>query len=338
MNKIIIIAEAGVNHNGSVKNAKKLIDIAKSSGADFIKFQSFTAKNLVTKNAKKSKYQLQNIKNAKNKYQFEMLKKLELNKGNFIDLMNYSKKLKIGFLASPFDIESIKFLKLCNLKYIKIPSGEITNLPYLKEIAKNKFKVFLSTGMSNMKEIKEAIKILLSFGAKKNSIYLLHCNTEYPTPYKDVNLNVLHTFKKEFKFNFGYSDHTIGDHISVAAIAMGAKVIEKHITTNKDLKGPDHSTSMSPKEFKLFVKKIRELEISFGSFNKQATSSEKNNIKNVRKSIYAKNTIKKGEKFNEDNLCCKRPFVKISPMQIEKIYGKKANKNYSKDELIDINL
>lgn len=339
MNKeIIIIAEAGVNHNGSLKMAKQLIDIAKESGANFIKFQSFKADNLVTRNALKANYQLKNIKKNKNKFQSDMLKKLELEKSEIYLLNKYSNKKKIKFLLSPFDIESVQIIKSLKLKYIKIPSGEITNLPLLKEIGKNKFKIFLSTGMSKINEIKDALKILINSGTKKNNIFLLHCNSEYPTPYNDVNLNILKSFKNKFKLKIGYSDHTMGDHISIAAVTMGAEVIEKHITINKNLKGPDHICSMSPKEFKNFVEKIRQLETSFGSYIKKPTKSEIHNIKKVRKSIYASKYIKKGQKFSKENLCCKRPFVKISPMKIEKLYGKIANKNYSKDDLINLKI
>ncbi len=332
--KTIIIAEAGVNHNGSIKYAKKLIDIAKDSGADFIKFQSFKASNLVTKNAPKAKYQLKNMKNNQDKHQATMLKKLELTNSEMQLLCQYSIKKKIKFLLSPFDIESVKLIKSLKLKYIKIPSGEITNLPLLQEIGRNNFNIFMSTGMSNNKEISQALNVLINLGTKKKNIFLLHCNTEYPTPYEDVNLNVLKSFKDNFNIKVGYSDHTIGDHISIGAVSMGAEVIEKHITLDKNLKGPDHICSMSPNEFKNFVNKLRQLENSLGSNKKKLTKSEKKNIKIVRKSIYASETIKKGDKFSKKNLCCKRPFVKISPMQIEKLYGKISNKNYSKDDLI----
>lgn len=338
MKKVIIIAEAGVNHNGSISNAKKLIDLAKAAGADFIKFQSFKADNLVTKNAPKAKYQLRNMKNIKDKKQAKMLKKLELTNNEMKLLCQYSKKKKIKFLLSPFDIDGVKLIKSLKLKYIKIPSGEITNLPLLQEIGRNKFKIFMSTGMANNKEISQALNVLTKLGTKKNNIFLLHCNTEYPTPYEDVNLNVLKSFKSNFNIKVGYSDHTIGDHISIGAISMGAEVIEKHITLDKNFKGPDHICSMSPKEFKIFVHKLRQLEKSFGSNKKNLTKSEKKNIKIVRKSIYASETIKKGDKFSKKNLCCKRPFVKISPMQIEKLYGKTANKQYLKDDLIKYKL
>ena len=232
-NKIIVIAEAGVNHDGSITKAKKLIDIAKNCGADFIKFQSFNAENLVTKKTLKAKYQILNTANKKEKYQFNMLKKLELSKNEFMEIIKYSKERKIKFLCSPFDIENINFLKKNKLTSVKIPSGEITNLLYLKEIGLCKFKtVFLSTGMSNIKEIKEAINILLKYGILHKNINLLHCNSEYPTPYKDVNLNVLTTFKK-FNMKIGYSDHTLGDHIAVAAIAMGSKIIEKRLSVSE---------------------------------------------------------------------------------------------------------
>jgi N,N'-diacetyllegionaminate synthase len=333
--KIIIIAEAGVNHNGDIRKAKKLINIAKQSGADFVKFQSFKSKSLVTKSAKKTKYQIDNTQNKKDIYQLAMLKKLEFDKKKFINLLNYSKKLKIGFLLSPFDLQSVDLIKNLNLKHIKIPSGEITNFPLLHKISKNKFKIFLSTGMCNMREINIAVKVLISSGVnKKSDIVLLHCNTEYPTPYKDVNLNVLSSFKKN-NFKIGYSDHTLGDHVSIAAVAMGSEVIEKHITINKDDDGPDHKASMNPQEFSIFVKKIREIEVSLGSSIKRVSRSEIKNLSKVRKSIYASRNIKKGEKFSYLNLCCKRPYVKISPMQITQYIGKKSPKDYTIDDLID---
>jgi len=314
-NKIIIIAEAGVNHNGSIKNAKKLIDISKQAGADFIKFQIFNSEDLVTRKATMAKYQITNSK-KRNTYQYEMLKKLELQDFEFIELYKYSKKSKINFLLSPFGLASVKFIHHLKMKYIKIPSGEITNLPLLQEIGRYKFKIFLSTGMSTITEISAAMKVLTSSGTKKDNIHILHCNSEYPTPYKDVNLNVLSTLKK-MKYKIGYSDHTIGDHISIAAISMGAKIIEKHITLDKNLNGPDHSSSMEPNEFRLFVKKIRNVQAAFGSNKKKPTSSEIINLKKVRKSIYASKKINKGDIFSLDNITCKRPFVKISPMKIK---------------------
>ena len=330
--KIIIIAEAGVNHNGNLKKAKKLIDISKQSGANFIKFQIFKSEDLVTKKAYMAKYQIMNSK-KKNKSQYDLLKNLELKEFEFIELLRYSKKKKINFLLSPFGLESVKFIHHLNMKYIKIPSGEITNLPLLQEIGRYKFKVFLSTGMSTIKEVLSALKALTSSGINKNNIYVLHCNSEYPTPYKDVNLNVLMTLKN-LRYKIGYSDHTIGDHVAIASIAMGAEVIEKHVTLNKNSKGPDHSSSMEPSEFKLFVKKIREIEVSFGSNKKRPTPSEIKNLKKVRKSIYASKKIEKGEKFSIHNITFKRPFVKISPMEVNKFIGKSAKKNFSKDDLI----
>lgn len=332
--KVIIIAEAGVNHDGNLQKAKKLIKVAKDAGADFIKFQSFNSNKLVMKKALRTKYQIKNTKKDFNKYQLEMLKKLELGHKSFIRLNSYAKKNKIKFLLSPFDLESVDFIKNQRLNYIKIPSGEITNLPLLKKIAKHGFKVILSTGMCNIKDIKNAVEILLRFGIKKKDLHVLQCNTEYPTPYKDVNLNVLLTFQK-LGYNIGFSDHTMGDHISIAAVAMGARIIEKHITLDKQSYGPDHIASMSPIEFKTFVKKIREVELSFGDLKKYPTQSEKKNINKIRKSIYASDYIKKGDFFTENNLCCKRPFVKISPMKINNFYGKKAKKDYKIDEIIE---
>ncbi len=331
--KVLIIAEAGVNHNGSIIKAKKLIDLAKQAGADFIKFQIFTANTLVTKKAKKTKYQLKNYRGNSNT-QYEMLKKLELSFDNIITLLKYAKKKNIKFLLSPFDEDNVIQIKKLKLKFIKIPSGEITNLPLLKKISMNNFRIFLSTGMSTIEEIKQALKFLKRYGTKMEDVTILHCNSEYPSPFEDVNLNVLKTFKKVFKLNVGYSDHTIGDQVSIAAVAMGAKVIEKHITLDTKLQGPDHSSSMPPSEFISYVKKIRDIETSLGTSIKKPSASEKKNIRLIRKSIYSSKFIKKGEKFDRSNLCLKRPNSGISPMQIDELYKRKAKRNYSPDSLI----
>ena len=333
-NKLVIIAEAGVNHNGSIKNAIKLIDTAKEARADFIKFQSFKSGNLVIKKLKKCNYQLSTTE--KNETQYEMLKRYELTETQHKTLIKYCKKRKINFLTSPFDLESIDLVKNLKLKFIKIPSGEITNYPYLKKLSFLDKIFFLSTGMSNLNEIEAAIKVLISEGNKKSNIYVLHCNTEYPTPLDDVNLNVIKTIKKKITNQIGYSDHTEGSEVAIGAVALGCKVIEKHITLNKKMKGPDHKASMEPEEFKKFVIKLRNIKKALGSHQKQPSKSEKKNIKFVRKSIYASKKILKNEVFNENNIIVKRPYNGVNPMKIKKLYGKKAIKNYAIDELIKI--
>ncbi len=330
--KVIIIAEAGVNHNGSLRIAKKLVDKAKEAKADYIKFQTFKAESISTKNALKANYQKKN--SGRYETQFQMLKKLELNENKFLKIISYCKKKKIGFLSSPFDIDSLKFLKKFNMKYIKIPSGEITNLPLLEEIGKNKKQIILSTGMANIKEIKDALSVLNKSGTKNNKIILLHCNTEYPTPFRDANLKAIKTLRNIFNINIGYSDHTLGIEASIAAVALGAHVIEKHFTLNRNYKGPDHSSSLEPEELSHMIKAIRNIELSLGDGKKIPSRSEKKNIKIARKSIVAKDKIFKGQLFSNKNLSIKRPFKGISPMYWHKIIGKRAKKNYKPDDFI----
>ena len=329
---VLVIAEVGVNHNGSIDLAKKLIDAACSAGADAVKFQTFKAKNLVIKNSAKATYQ-KKFTNKK-ETQFNMLKKLELNERMHLKLINYCKKKKIKFMSSPFDHESIDLLNDLGLNIFKIPSGEITNLPYLRHIGKLKKKVILSTGMSNIKEVKSALDILIKSGTSKKKITILHTNTEYPTPMRDVNLRAMVAMGKELDVNFGYSDHTLGIEVDIAAVAMGAKCIEKHFTLNRKMKGPDHFASLEPKQFKGMVNAIRNIELALGNRIKKPSNSEIQNLNIVRKSIIAKNKIKKGDLFNEDNLTVKRPGSGISPMRWDKIIGTKARKDYSKDDLI----
>jgi len=329
---VLVIAEVGVNHNGSIDLAKKLIDAACSAGADAVKFQTFKAKNLVIKNSAKATYQ-KKFTNKK-ETQFNMLKKLELNERMHLKLINYCKKKNIKFISSPFDHESIDLLNNLGLDIFKIPSGEITNLPYLRHIGKLKKKVILSTGMSNIKEVKSALDILIKSGTSKKKITILHTNTEYPTPMRDVNLRAMVAMGKELDVNFGYSDHTLGIEVDIAAVAMGAKCIEKHFTLNRKMKGPDHFASLEPKQFKGMVNAIRNIELALGNRIKKPSNSEIQNLNIVRKSIIAKNKIKKGDLFNEDNLTVKRPGSGISPMRWDKIIGTKARKDYSKDDLI----
>lgn len=333
-NKTIIVAEAGVNHNGDLKKAFKLIDVASDCGADIVKFQFFKAEKLVTKFAKMAKYQIKNLNPRNEDNQFKMLKKLEITGMQQKKLMDYCKKKKIEFMSTPFDEESANFLHKIGMKIFKIPSGDITNYLLLKKIASFKKKVFLSTGMSNLKDIKNAIKTLNQFGTKISNITLMQCNTDYPTKEKDVNLNVLNTFKKKFKTSIGYSDHTLSIDLPSYAASMGSSVIEKHFTLSRNLKGPDHKASLTPLELKKMIKKIRKVEVFLGSDEKKATTSEKKNISIARKSIVAKKNIKKGDRFTLFNLTCKRPGTGLSPMLIPKLLGKVSKKEYTKDQMI----
>lgn len=330
MGKVFVIVEAGVNHNGDLKKAKKMINIAKLCGADAIKFQTFKAKSLVSKFAEKADYQKNNT--LKNESQLEMIEKLELDFDEFKILKDYADNLDILFLSSPFDKESIEFLDKLGMKIWKIPSGEITNLPYLDLVAKKADRIILSTGMSNIKEIKKAIDVLKKYKSKEISI--LHCNTEYPTPMKDVNLNVIGTLKKHFNLEVGYSDHTLGIEVSIAAVAMGAKIIEKHFTLDKNMIGPDHRASLNPNELKLMINSIRNIEKAFGSYEKKITNSEKKNRKIARKSIVASKKILKGEILTEKNMTTKRPGTGICPMEWDNVIGKKAIMNFEEDEMI----
>lgn len=332
MNKVFIIAEAGVNHNGDIDIAKKLVDVAVEAEADAIKFQTFKAEELVCKNAKKAEYQKEHTE--KNESQLEMLKKLELDINMHDTLMNYCKDKGILFLSTPFDLRSIDLLEKLNIPIYKIPSGEITNYPYLKKIAGLKKKIIMSTGMSYLSEVKDAINVLKENGAE--DITVLHCNTEYPTLIEDVNLNAMITMKKELNVNVGYSDHTVGIDVPIAAVAMGATVIEKHFTIDKDMEGPDHKASLNPQELKMMVKSIRNIEKALGSCEKVPSNSEIKNLVVARKSIVAKCEIKKGTRFTEENLACKRPGNGISPMRWSEIIGTRAVRDFSEDELIEI--
>ncbi|ELH6016770.1 N-acetylneuraminate synthase [Campylobacter upsaliensis] len=331
MKKVLIIAEAGVNHNGDINLAKKLIEQAAKAGADVVKFQTFKANSCVSVSAKKAKYQLETT--AKEESQLEMIQKLELSYESHFELMKHCKKHGIAFLSTPFDLESVEFLRGLDLPYFKIPSGEITNLPYLKAVAKCKKKVLLSTGMANLGEIEAALTILRKNGTR--NITLLHCNTEYPTPFEDVNLNALKTLKEAFKLEVGYSDHTEGIVASLGAVALGAVVIEKHFTLDKTMEGPDHRASLEFEELRALCKGIRELEKALGSGIKKASKSEAKNKIIARKSLVAKREIQKGEKFSEQNLTTKRPGSGISAMRYEEYLGKRALKTYKKDELIN---
>ena len=330
----IIIAEAGVNHNGSIELAKKLIDIAAEGGADFVKFQTFKAETLVTQTADKAEYQKE-ITNT-DESQFEMIKKLELDRKTHEELIDYCKQRDIQFLSTAFDHDSIDLLDELNIPLFKIPSGEITNLPYLRHIGHMGKPIIMSTGMSTLEEVIVALNILLEVGAKKEQITILHCNTEYPTPMEDVNLKAIITVRDELGVSVGYSDHTLGIEVSVAAVAMGATVIEKHFTLDRNMPGPDHAASLEPHELKEMVSAIRNIEKAMGNGMKKPSPSEIKNIPIARKSIVAKKSIKKGEKFSENNLTVKRPGTGICPMQWDDIMNQKSKKYFNMDDLIEI--
>lgn len=332
MNRIFVIAEAGVNHNGDIEIAKQLIDAASEAGADAVKFQTFKAENLVCKTAKKAEYQLETTDKAETQY--DMLKKLELTQQMHRELIKYCAMKNIMFLSTAFDIESINLLADLDMQIFKIPSGEITNLPYLREIAKQRKKVILSTGMSNMHEVQAAVDVLNDNGT--SDITLLHCNSQYPTPVSDVNLLAMVKMQEAFGLPVGYSDHTQGIEVPIAAAALGAAVIEKHFTLNRQMEGPDHKASLEPYELKQMVDGIRKLELALGDGIKQVSESEKSNIDIVRKSIVASVSIKKGEVFTETNLTTKRPGTGISPMRWDEVLGRVADRDYCKDEMIQI--
>lgn len=334
MPKVFIIAEAGVNHNGSLKIAKKMVAVAARAGADAIKFQTFRAQSLVSKFAPKAMYQKKTT--GRDKSQLEMIKKLELSFNAHKQLQRYCRRKKIVFLSSPFDLSSIDVLKNLGLKIFKVPSGEITNLPYLRKIGSLKKKIILSTGMSSLKEIKDAVGVLVKAGTPKTNIAVLHCNTEYPTPFKDVNLRAMVTIKKALGVNVGYSDHTPGVEVPVGAVALGAGIIEKHFTLDRNMKGPDHRASLEPDELMRMIKAVRNIEASLGRGIKKPSCSEMKNLNVVRKSIVAARPIKKGEIFSEENLGVKRPGTGISPMLWDKILGVRAKRDFRMDEMIRV--
>lgn len=335
MNHTLIIAEAGVNHNGSLATAKQLIDAAVEAGVDIIKFQTFKADRLVSKNAKKAEYQKQNIGDGDDS-QYRMLKKLELSDADHQELVAYCKQRNIQFWSTAFDLESIDFLHSLGLHLWKIPSGEITNYPFIKKIASFHEPVIMSTGMCEEQDIENAMKVLLANGLTKDQITILHCNTQYPTPMQDVNLRAMLTIKQDFGTVVGYSDHTQGIEVPIAAVALGAQVIEKHFTLDRNMPGPDHKASLEPKELKAMVSAIRHIEQALGTGKKVVSDSERANISVARKSIVAKSVIKKGEFLTEANLAVKRPGTGISPMRWEEVIGTAAIKNYQPDELIEL--
>lgn len=333
MSKIFIIAEAGVNHNGSLELAKKMIDAAVHAGVDAVKFQTFKAESLVRKDARKAAYQQDNAID-KAETQYEMLKKLELTEQMHQELMQYCAEKGILFLSTPFDIDSIHMLADCGITIMKVPSGEITNYPYLREIGRTNKPVILSTGMCELEEVKAAAAVLKENGSR--DITLLHCNTEYPTPMCDVNLRAMQTLREETGLPVGYSDHTQGIEVPIAAAAMGAVVIEKHFTLDRNMEGPDHKASLEPEELKEMVRAVRNIENALGDGVKRPSPSERKNRDVARKSIVAKRAIRKGEMFTEDNLTAKRPGNGISPMRWNDVIGLAADRDYERDEMIAI--
>ena len=326
---VFIIAEAGVNHNGSLENARKLVLAAKEAGADAVKFQTFKTENLVTVDAEKAKYQKETTDDGS---QFEMLKKLELSYDEFIEVKEFCDEQGIKFISTAFDLDSVDFLYSLGMDLWKIPSGEITNYPYLEKIAKYNQPMILSTGMASFEEIREAKDLIRKYN--DNELVILHCTTAYPTELEDVNLKVMEEIKKEFNVNIGYSDHTIGIDVPIASTAMGATVIEKHFTLDKEMEGPDHRASLDPEELKTMVKSIRNVQIALGDGIKEMSEVELQNKKVARKSLVAKTDIKEGDIFTEENLTIKRPGTGISPMKWLELLGTRANKDYKKDELI----
>lgn len=331
MGKIFIIAEAGDNHNGSLELAFQLVDKAAEAGADCVKFQTFVTEEVISKRAEKAEYQKEST--GSDESQYEMVKKLELTFDNFRQLQQYAKEKGLMFLSTPFDIPSVDFLESIHVPYFKIPSGEITNLPYLIRIAQTGRDIILSTGMAQMDEIESAVTILKEHGA--GGISLLHCNTEYPTPMEDVNLRAMLTLKEKFGVRVDYSDHTKGIEVPIAAAALGAEIIEKHFTLDHNMEGPDHKASLEPDELKAMVEGIRNIEKALGSGIKTASNSEKKNIDIARKSIVARKKIVKGELFTEENLAVKRPGNGISPMKWYEVIGTKAVRDFEEDEMIE---
>jgi N,N'-diacetyllegionaminate synthase len=332
--KTFIIAEAGVNHNGSIDRAIQMIHIAKEAGADAVKFQTSIPEDLVTADAKKAEYQYKHT--SKNESQLEMLKRIHLPLDDYKILKQECEKKDIEFMSTPFDLKSLACLVELGMASYKIPSGEITNLPLIREISEVAKNVILSTGMSNLSEISDTIDVLVNGGISKNNISILHCNTEYPTPMKNVNLNSMLTLGEKFKVNIGLSDHTLGIEVPIAAVAMGATIIEKHFTTDQTLEGPDHKASLNPEELKSMITAIRNIEAAFGSRAKLPTEGELKNINIARKSIVASSNISKGEIFTSDNLTTKRPGNGISPMMWDSIVGEKSNKDYCENEMIKL--
>lgn len=337
MKKVLIIAEAGVNHNGNIELAKKMIDAACEANADIVKFQTFKADKLVSRNAKMAEYQIKNISSESlDNSQYQMLKKLELNEEDHVILMNYCKAKGIEFLSTSFDNDSIDLLRKLKIKIWKIPSGELTNKPLLQKIGAFNESIIISTGMALMSEIQDAIDILIQSGTKRDNITVLHCNTEYPTPMSDVNLNAMNEIKQKLNVRVGYSDHTLGIEIPIAAVALGAEVIEKHFTLDRGMEGPDHKASLEPDELMHMVESIRNIEVAMGSGLKQPSSSEQKNIIIARKSIHLNRDLISGSIISASDLIMKRPGDGISPMEYEELIGKRINKDLKADHKLSL--
>lgn len=335
MKKTLIIAEAGVNHNGSLETARQLIDVAAEAGADYVKFQTFKANKLVTKTAARAEYQNTNTKDSASQY--EMLQKLELSEADHLELVAYCQEKEINFLSTGFDLDSLEFLSRLGIAVAKIPSGEITNLPYLEKAAALFPEIILSTGMATIEEIKDAFQTLVNAGANRSTVTILHCNTEYPTPMEDVNLKAMLHIENELGTAIGYSDHTLGIEVPIAAVALGATVIEKHFTLSRSLPGPDHRASLEPAELAAMVLAIRNIEKAIGGSGiKEPSKSEMKNKPVARKSIVAYRPIKKGEFFSEQNLTIKRPGDGISPMKWHNVIGQTAYRDFLEDEQIEL--
>lgn len=333
--RVLIIAEAGVNHNGSLDIAKRLVDEAADAGVDIVKFQTFKAEKLVSKSAKQAEYQQRNMGKTDDS-QYSMLKKLELSPLQHEELIDYCREKGIRFFSTAFDMDSIEYLHSLNLGLWKIPSGEITNYPYLRKIAQYGEPVILSTGMCELSDIEASIQVLLSYGLQKKQITVLHCNTEYPTPMRDVNLKAMLEIERKFGVAVGYSDHTEGIEVPIAAVALGATVIEKHFTLDKNMNGPDHKASLEPQDLRAMVKAIRNIEQALGSGHKVISASERKNIEVARKSIVAACPIRKGDLLTDENLTVMRPGNGISPMRWEEVIGTYATRNYQEEEPIEL--
>lgn len=333
---VLIIAEAGVNHNGSIELAKQLVEEAVEAGVDVIKFQTFKSEKLVSKSVRQAEYQRKNIGEKSDDSQYNMLKRLELSEEDHEILIDYCKQKGIRFFSTAFDLESIDYLHTLNMRLWKIPSGEITNYPYIKKIARYREPVILSTGMCELSDIEAALNVLLEEGVSRKDIIILHCNTEYPTPFEDVNLRAMQEIGNKFGVKVGYSDHTRGIEVPIAAVALGATVIEKHFTLDRNMEGPDHKASLEPYELKEMVSAIRNIEKALGSGHKQVSDSERKNIAVARKSIVAARDIKKGELLTEENLAVKRPGIGISPMRWNDVLGTIAKRDFKEEELIQL--
>lgn len=335
MKHVIIIAEAGVNHNGSVELAKKLVDAAAEAKVDYIKFQTFKSEGVVTKKAEKAQYQKETT-GSKENTQLEMIKKLEIPYEGYLEIRDYCNKKGVKFFSTSTDPQSVEFLASLNMDMWKIPSGEVTNYPFLCKIASYNKPTIFSLGMSDMEMVKDAVKVLLENGLDKDNLILLHCNTEYPTPYEDVNLRAMNTIAKEFGVKVGYSDHTLGIEVPIAAVALGADVIEKHFTLDRTMEGPDHKASLEPDELIDMVKAIRHIEQALGDGVKRITESERRNLIIARKSIVAARDIKKGEVFTNENITTKRPGDGISPMRWKEVLGQVAKRDFEEEEKIEL--